>query len=321
MKVSILIPTYKPNPGFLKEALESLLSQTEQDFEVIICDEPTEVDTRAIVENYLHDKRFTFFQNGKQLGIGGNWNQCLQKATAPFVQFLFQDDVWEPHYLESALRVMQEHPSVGMVALNHEYLCDEGIASESGYRELEEMKDERMKEGLYEGKEFLKEWLGTELHPNLIGEPPFVMMRRSVVKNVGGFHENMHQFLDVEYWVRMLLVSDLYYLNGNYGAFRVHEEGASHRNQESGRGVFDRFTCIDQLINTLRGDPLQNEAIAAQNRALDVMVWKFLNRLKNGKSIQTTGSGALRSFAFRHPIRVFRSVARVLSERKRRQSR
>lgn len=316
-KVSILIPTYKPTASFLKEAIGSLLAQTEQDFEVIICDEPTEVDTESIVKHYLQDKRFSFYRNPKRLGIGGNWNACLAKAKSPYIQYLFQDDLWEPRYLASALDVMEHNPSVGIVSLNHEYLCDEGIETEESYRDLENYKEEHLQEGLQKGKQFLSDWLKTELHPNVVGEPSFVMLRKSIVDRVGTFDEAMHQFLDVEYWLRMLAVSDVYYLPENYGAFRVHGDAASANNHQTGKGIFDRFACFQSLIKKLKGDPLQKEVVAARNKSLDGMARKFFQRLKNRKGITTAGSGSFRTFALLHPLTVLAACVRVLVHKER----
>ncbi len=55
-KVSVLLPTYKPNPLHLTQAIEGLRAQSETDWECIICDEPTDVDAHAFIMEYLVDE-------------------------------------------------------------------------------------------------------------------------------------------------------------------------------------------------------------------------------------------------------------------------
>ena len=141
-KVSVLVPTYKPNPQHLSEALESLRGQTETDWECIICDEPTDTDTHAMVMDYMVDERFSFHKNEKCLGIGGNWNECYSKSSSDVITYLFQDDLWEPDYLETALQIFSEHHDVGLISMHHKYQYDEDLWTIEGYELVKEVQKE-----------------------------------------------------------------------------------------------------------------------------------------------------------------------------------
>lgn len=314
MKVSVLIPTHKPNPLHLTETLESLRAQTETDWECIICDEPTEVDTHAMIMEYLVDDRITFSRNEKPLGIGGNWNQCLQKASAPLQAFLFQDDVWEPKYLETALGILEKHHTVGFVSMNHRYQHDEDLWTKDGYELLDKIKEKVLRKGIWKKEEFLKMWLERNMHPNLIGEPSFVVMRKSLTEKVGPFDENMVQFLDVEYWLRCLQESDWYYEDSSQGAFRIHGSAASFQNNSSGNGLYDRLTCYERLIKMLRG-PMKQTAIVSRNRSLEDMIKKFLVRVKGRKGLSSKGKGQVIRFALCHPFVTTKAFVKVLWRR------
>ena len=161
---------------------------------------------------------------------------------------------------------------------------------------------------MHKGSEFLHFWIHHELHPNVIGEPSFVVMRREVMLKAGEFLEDMPQFLDTEYWLRLLLVSDWYCLNdNNYGSFRVHPGGASAVNQEVGTGLYDRLRCFERLVEWLDGDD-QKKAIEARNRAIETMVGKFFRRIGSGKKASAKGSHALLWFCLRHPMLIGRSI-------------
>lgn len=310
-KISVLIPLYKPNPVFLQETLECLVNQTEQDFECIICEEPTDEDALSILRPFLEDSRFSHHRNEKCLGIGGNWNQCLSYVTCDTVAYLFQDDLWEPNYLEEGLKILEQNPSVGFVSMGHSYKYEGGTGNEHLYDKLQKFREQNVQAGVHSGTEFLKWWIEHELHPNIIGEPPFILFRKSLMEEVGPFNEHMPQFLDVEYSLRCLQKSDWYNCPGNYGQFRVHIGAASADNERSGAGIYDRLQCFEELIAKLDGS-LKSEAIKARNSAIDTMVQKYFARKKEGKSMKGKSSGALKKFCLRHPIVITKAIIRAL---------
>jgi hypothetical protein len=157
-------------------------------------------------------------------------------------------------------------------------------------------------------------WIENELHPNIIGEPPFVIIKKELYETVGPFNEEMPQFLDVEYWLRCLQVSDWYNHTEALGSFRVHNAGASAQNEASGAGIYDRLRCFEKLIETLEGE-LKKEATTARNSALEKMIGKYLDRLKEGKGVQGK-RGHLKKFCLRHPLLIGTSAVRVIIQRK-----
>ncbi|HVW66204.1 MAG TPA: glycosyltransferase [Candidatus Peribacteraceae bacterium] len=337
--IDILVPTYEPDPAFLKAAIESAIHQTETRWQMFIHDDASTVDVKAIVEPYLKDERITFERSDHRLGIGGNWNACLNMChpevlrrshegrhimvrgsadaehltmtPSPYIQFLFQDDLWKPHYLEKILHALEKNPTAGFVSADHDYDCTKMKDSAAFYASI---ADERhgISGGLHGGHVFLQTWIESELHPNLIGEPSFVMLRRSTVEKVGRFREDMPQFLDVEYWIRCLMATDLYHVTENLGTFRVHGGGASAQNQMTGVGIYDRLRCFEMLISKLPKSALKTATIRARDRALTDMARKFLQRLGSKKSIPAKGTGGMTAFALKHPFLVLKSLFKAL---------
>lgn len=310
--VDVLIPTYNPDAAHLSAALHSLQSQTHGDWKALIHDDCSpNTDTGKIVEPFLWDPRIRFVRSPDRLGIGGNWNACARMTEAPFVAYLFQDDLWSPNYLEKALATLERNTTAGFVSLDHEYLMEGEMATGSLYQSVRDFRDTHLIPGLHRGPELLRWWIRQELTPNIIGEPSFVVMRRDVMTKAGPFLNDMPQFLDVEYWTRLLLLSDWYCLKGNFGSFRVHAAGASAQNQESGRGLFDRLRCFDILLHTMdeEGKKVVREA---RSTALATMVTKFRRRLGSGKKVSAQGSGELKKFVLRHPLLTLGAVLRSL---------
>ena len=327
--IAILVPTYNPKEGHLRQAIESALAQTERNWTMTIHDDASNCDVKAMIEPYLHDQRIQFIRSDTNRGIGGNWNTTLQKSytllpaealakaghptPTPYIQFLFQDDWWEPEYLRSTKRALDNNPSCALASVAHSYAYEGSIETKKGYEELFAMR-RNCREGLHNGWDFLQTWIENGLHPNLIGEPPFVMMRCDALKKAGKFCEDMPQFLDVDMWIRLLQQGDLYVLQEHLGSFRVHSDGASAKNFETGTGLFDRFRCFDRLIVNLDGDK-KKHAQKSQQRILESMIQKFLDRVHKGKSINAKGSGSIKAYCSAHPFKTLKACIRVLGRK------
>ena len=268
------MPTYRPKSIYLRDSIESVLSQTEDNWQLFICDEPTNVNTKDMIPK---SEKIDFKRHESLLGIGRNWNNCLRFGQAPYVQFLFQDDTWEPHYLSHGIEILEKNPDIGFVSLGHEYRFEGEIPTKHIYRELKEYLTYNVSEGRHNGNEFLLKWMENGLHPNVIGEPSFVMMRREVVQQVGKFRTDMSQNLDSEYWTRMLAKTNWFYLPGNFGTFRVHTDSVSVNNFKSGVGMFDRYKILKATISLLPEEK-RRKAKAIKKKHTRKMIEKFIKR-------------------------------------------
>ncbi len=242
------------------------------------------------------------------MGIGGNWNACWKKGTAPYMQFLFQDDTWDSQFLERGLAAMESDSAIGIVSLEHHYECDPDVHSAHLYKELEAFRRMNLEPGRHNGMETLRFWLERELHPNILGEPDFIMLRRSVMEKAGSYLEDMPQNLDMEYSLRCLQLCDWYYVKEDCGVFRVHGKAASAVNQREGKGIFDRFRCFEEVIKRLPRGSDRTLAINARNKALTHMAKKFLKRVGAGEKVKAKGGGSFKAFAIRHPLLIGKAL-------------
>lgn len=277
--VSICIPTYEPNPEHLREALESVICQKFMDWELIIHDDASKTNVEEIVHPFLND-RISFHHSTKRLGIGGNWNACARNASGELIAYLFQDDLWHPHYLEHSVNILQNYPDIGFTAAEHEYQIEGPAASAATgiYEEVQEARNATMCEGRIDRQDFLTHWIAMGLRPNLIGEPSFVVFRRELMKSIGTFREDLKQGLDAEYWIRCFLRSDGFWIAENLGTFRVHAAGASARNEESGAGSLDRLRVFRSLIKALPAGETKRLAKKVLRREVVRMAKKFIKR-------------------------------------------
>lgn len=101
--VSIISPVYNCAP-YIRECIDSLRSQTYQDFEVLLVDDHGQDDAMQIARGYVEgDPRFRFLQTSVNSGPGMARNVGIEAAQGEYVAFIDSDDVWLPTFLECLL--------------------------------------------------------------------------------------------------------------------------------------------------------------------------------------------------------------------------
>src|SRR5262245_23437832 len=116
-QVSVLVTTYNHAP-FVEEALNSLLEQTRQDFEVIITDDASTDRTPEVITRWLTQTGapYRFVPNRHNVGICANRNSAIAATTAPFLCSLSGDDAYTPDRLARQLAMFEAQPDhVGAV--------------------------------------------------------------------------------------------------------------------------------------------------------------------------------------------------------------
>ena len=104
MLVSIAMAAYN-GEKFLREQLDSILSQTHRELEIIICDDRSSDSTAAILEEYAtRDKRIRLFVNANNLGLVKNFEKALSLCSGEYIALSDQDDIWEKEKISTLLR-------------------------------------------------------------------------------------------------------------------------------------------------------------------------------------------------------------------------
>jgi glycosyltransferase involved in cell wall biosynthesis len=210
--VSVCVPCYR-GEAHIAAAIDSVLAQTFEDFELLIVDDDSPDETARVVARYA-DPRIRFFRNERNLGAQGNWNRCLQLARGRYLKLLPQDDLLAPDCLASQLGVL-EHDRDQRLAL---VFCARAIIDARG-RALMTRGYPSRRGGIIAGRSVILRCLrrGT----NLIGEPAAVLFRAELARRVGGFDASIGYVVDLDYWFRLLLQGDAYYLPRRLASFRV----------------------------------------------------------------------------------------------------
>lgn len=126
-KVSVLMPLYKTNENYLREAIESILNQTFRDFEFLILDDCPEDNREDIVKSY-QDKRIKYFQNEKNLGITASRNKLIDLAEGEYIAVFDHDDISQPARLEKEAAYLDAHPEIGVVSGQLEFFPNKKVS-------------------------------------------------------------------------------------------------------------------------------------------------------------------------------------------------
>ena len=211
-KVSVCIPTYR-GAATIGPAIESVLAQSQRDFELIVIDDGSPDETRATVERYS-DPRIRYLRNEQNLGPQGNWNRCLEVARGQYFKLLPHDDLLHPKCLECQVAVLEaDHDQrIALVFSARDVLGPDGrILARRGYP--------GGNEGRIGGAKAMRACVrrGT----NLLGEPGAVLFRKSLADKVGAFDATNPYVIDLDYWFRLLEYGDAYFCADRLAIFRV----------------------------------------------------------------------------------------------------
>lgn len=124
-EVSILTATYN-NGKYIEEAIESVLSQTFSDWELIIVDDGSTDDTKKKIDPYLDDLRITYVWQKNQ-GQSVARNTAYQQSKGKYIAILDSDDYWAPTKLEKQVKCLKTHPNIGLVYTNKLSVNDKSI--------------------------------------------------------------------------------------------------------------------------------------------------------------------------------------------------
>jgi glycosyltransferase involved in cell wall biosynthesis len=186
-EVHVVIPSRDRWP-LLRTALAGALAQRDVAVSVVVVDDGSQ-DATAYELGEIHDERLHVLRQERPEGVSRARNRGLAGATAPWVAFLDDDDVWAPGHLAAMLAAARRSgipaDRVGLVYCGHLAVGPE--------RELTHVSPALPVEGLRERLEWM----------NVVGGPSRVLLRTAVVQALGGFDEQLSTLADWDLWVRV----------------------------------------------------------------------------------------------------------------------
>jgi glycosyltransferase involved in cell wall biosynthesis len=215
-KVSFVVPCYRLG-HLLAECIESILSQTFSDFEILIMDDCSTDGTPEVAKSF-GDPRVTYIRNDRNLGHLRNYNKGISVAQGEYIWLISADDkLRRPYLLEKFVAFMESNPSAGFV------FCP-GIGLENG-KETETLRYAYHgdRDRLFQSPEFFLKLLNSNSVLAASG-----MVRRKLYDKLGMFPLNMPFAGDWYLWLLFALNYDVGYLGEPLVLYRQHEQSMTN---------------------------------------------------------------------------------------------
>lgn len=182
---TIVIPTYQCAP-WLPRAVESVLEQTRDDFELAIVDDGSTDGTSEVAARFLGDPRVRYLRHEARRGPSAARNTGIRATSAPLVTFLDADDYWAPEYLEVQTATFEAGEA--------------DVSCVAAWVEWPEGREKVEKSAPLGGDALYEELLFTNTIP---ASSSGTMVRRGCLERVGRFDESMFASEDRDLWVRL----------------------------------------------------------------------------------------------------------------------
>lgn len=202
MKVSIIMPAYN-SEKYIREAINSILKQNFQDFELIIVNDASIDNTLKIAKEFAKkDKRIKVFSHKKNKKRAGALNTGIKKAKGKYISFLDVDDIYFPEKTRKQVEFLDENKDIDLVYGNFIYWEEEREEERDAISDknlLENLKKARKRKDLGGIKPYLLLSDGEEV----ILPGCSVMIKKEVMRKFR-FDEKLQRSQDYDMWFQML---------------------------------------------------------------------------------------------------------------------
>ncbi|MDU0355994.1 glycosyltransferase family 2 protein [Paraglaciecola aquimarina] len=227
--ISCIITTFN-RPDLVGSAIDSVLSQTYENIELIVVDDCSKTSYDSAMANYNNDPRVTFIRNEINMGLSASRNNGVKHSNGSYIAFLDDDDIWLPNKIESQLKILQNNSSYIACSSSH----IESISKNIINHEVREYK------------------LADIYIENLIGPPSKILVRSEVFNKVS-FNETAKHAEDWDFYLKLLEYGIIYSIKEpliiyNTGHFERMSNGfASYTVEEIQKKAYMTYVNKDKI--------------------------------------------------------------------------
>ncbi|MDE6007404.1 MAG: glycosyltransferase family 2 protein [Muribaculaceae bacterium] len=190
--ISVVIPLYNKE-AHISKTLDSVLTQTFQDFEIIVIDDGS-TDNSIDRAKAVIDPRIRIISQPNS-GVSAARNRGINEAGGEFIAFLDADDLWLPNYLETQFKLTEDYPECDVFAVNYKFRNSNAEDSETIIRNIP-----------FEGETGI---LSNYFKVAATSNPPIwtgsVMIRTKALLDVGGFPVGIRSGEDLLTWAKLAI--------------------------------------------------------------------------------------------------------------------
>lgn len=229
-KISVIIPSFN-HSKYIEQAIDSVLSQTFTDFELIIADDCSQDNSRDIINGYK-DKRIKSLFPDKNQGAVPILKYLLERTSCDHVALLNSDDYWIPDKLEKQYEIMQQNPELGACFSWAEMVDENGrllTTDDLPYANIFKVKNRSQ-----------GQWLAHFFYNSNCICHPSTLIKKHIYDEIGFYKNYLRQIPDFEMWIRLVK---------NYPIYMIEESLVYHR-----RHMLDSSNAsAETLGNAIRG--------------------------------------------------------------------
>ena len=184
--VSVILASFNENPEYIKSAIESILNQTYQNFELLIFDDSTAKETIDAINSFSDDNRVRIIREDKKMGFVPALNKGLSIAKGELLARMDADDISELNRFEIQVNYLASHPKISIIGGQMDIIDENGnIISHRKYP-----------------LNGISLWAFSLLRDPLAH--PTVMFRRDIVDCGFRYNEDMKKAEDIDLWLQLL---------------------------------------------------------------------------------------------------------------------
>jgi glycosyltransferase involved in cell wall biosynthesis len=228
---SVILPCYNGH-RWLSGAIESVLAQTYDNFELVIIDDGSTDNTEEIIAPYLRDGRVRYLHQ-RNSGFSSAVNRGIKESRGCLIGFIGQDDLWIPNKLELQMKYFSEHNNVSLV-------CSKYYSIDPKERIIRVVK---AKVPNFSSKQEVIQFLFLD---NFVGFET-VLAKKECFDEVGLFDERMTGFSDHDMWLRIAGKFNMIYIDLPLVKKREHELQLSKT--VIAQGLKDEFLLVNTAIH------------------------------------------------------------------------
>ncbi|MDO6811819.1 glycosyltransferase family 2 protein [Tenacibaculum soleae] len=247
MKYTIVIPAYNVE-DYINNTIDSVLSQTYKDIEIIIINDGSTDNTISVISNYENHNQIKII-NQKNKGVSAARNVGIKEATGDYIFFLDADDTIEPNLFEDVnVFIKKNIDKVEIVSFGYNIIKNKVIKDEMSRYEFNER--------VFESHFFLNSYLKKEIYQCMCS---FVVKRELVIDEKIFFDESTFNGEDQEFQIKcMLKAKEVLYLSFPYFNYIVRDNSAVNSGfSEKYITLLNAFIRLDNYVNNNKR--LENE--------------------------------------------------------------
>jgi glycosyltransferase involved in cell wall biosynthesis len=279
--VSVCMPAYNAS-RWIREALESAVTQTYTNLEIIVADNASRDDTVAVAAS-IGDPRIRIERATRTIGAAANHNRVIAESRGEFVKLLHGDDLLLPECVERMVELALEDEQIGLVFAPREVLIEDAPDPEWKERFLMPHEGFGALEPINDGRDLFRRLLAAGFEGNWVGEPSGVLVRRSALEHVGLLNERVRLITDLELWARIMLGHRIGFVDEILSVYRHHGASGTVQNERRRRDWFDLPWLIESLLASDGLTPGERSQLLKLRRS--VLRWALgaqLRRIRRG---------------------------------------